>query len=251
MSANGAAGSRGQEGSCRRERTFKKEGTADMKRMKKGYRGAAAVLLAGVIAVWCGGVTAAESTGSARTITLGADRSLSADSQSPTFWEFPQLQAGETRTGGRLTLRNSGEETETIALRRVELPYDDPAALAYLDALYLTVQSGDTVVYSGTYAHCMDEEGGLQLAAFDLAAGGSETYTISMSCDFGYTGSAALTAPLNWRFGTSASSGGQVRLPGVLAVLCVSGGVLVICAVLALVAGRRRRSPRQRESGDG
>lgn len=206
--------------------------------------------LAGALAVFGGAVAQAASSGTARTFTLGEDRSLSADTDTPTFWEFPQLQAGETRTGGQLILHNDSDGTETIALRRVELPYDDPQALAYLDALQLTVQSGDTVVYQDTYAHVMDEEGGLQLAAFDLAAGGSETYTISLSCDFGYTGSVALTEPLNWRFGAAVSSGGGVRLPGVVAVLCVSGGILVVCAVLALVTGRRRRS-RQRESGDG
>ncbi len=222
-----------------------------MKRQSILYRRILTAVLASALLLLHSPATLAETAGTERTYTLGEGKSFSADTDTPTFWEFPQLKAGETRSEGRLTIVNESGEDETIALLRVELPYDDTAALTYLDALHLKVEQGDTIVYDGTYSRVMDKEGGLQLAAFDLENGGSETYTITLSCDFNYTGAAAVPSPLTWRFGASvASRSGGVKLPGVLAVVYVSGGILVLCAILAVVGSRRHR-PRQRGDEDG
>ena len=65
-----------------------------------------------------------------------------------TFWEAPTLAAGESRTGGVLTLENATEQSATITLTEFSLPYDNEQQMAYLNQLHL--QIAESLAYRST-----------------------------------------------------------------------------------------------------
>ena len=120
-----------------------------------------------------------------------------------TFWESPRLQAGETVTvPGKLTLKNTTDIQRTFTFTEVLFPYDDEAALEYLNPLHVDVYVENDLLYSGAYSGINDEA---VRPAFNctLAAGESITYTLYLRCDYAYGGTAYLgNAILDWQFNT-------------------------------------------------
>ncbi len=117
-----------------------------------------------------------------------------------TVWETPSLRAGEVRTdAGILTIINNTDNTQTVRLSTVVLPYDDPEVLEYLNHIHLTVRQGYTVLYDGKYS-------GINAAQepvinIELEAGSTRNFTIDMRCDYTYAGDRfAGEHLLEWQF---------------------------------------------------
>lgn len=105
-----------------------------------------------------------------------------------TVWERPILRPGEEYTeSGTLTIENKTDEPQTIELDHVALPFDNDAALSYLNHVYITVREGETVKYSGTYSR-INDEGGLILS-YTLPARTKVELTIDMRCEYTFSGS--------------------------------------------------------------
>ncbi len=134
--------------------------------------------------------------------------SISATPETPAFWEYPVLHAGEKfLVDGTMIVRNDGQTVASMVMEPVPIPYGDEAKLTYLDSLLLTVMEGDTVLYHNTYAHINDAEGGLALIYNDMAPGEEHTYTIRMECLFTYPGDVYQDAvPMSWRFSAKAET---------------------------------------------
>lgn len=85
---------------------------------------------------------------------------VSTEDNRAAVWEIPTLKAGEQLLEpGTITLVNQTDEEARIALDYVELPFDNAAALVYLNHLNITVRDGDTVLYDGAYSRINDENG--------------------------------------------------------------------------------------------
>ncbi len=167
---------------------------------------------------------------------------------SPAFWEYPVLRAGEMMQPGTLTVRNDSELSATMILSPVALPYGDEAGLSYLDALWLTVSEGDEVLYHNTYAHINDEDGGFTLRYPDMAPGEEHTYTIQLRCLFTYAGDPYADAVvMPWTFTaqrqTTVMETPQGIPPWMTVALIAAAAVIAVTAVIAAVRGflRRRR----------
>lgn len=157
----------------------------------------------------------------------------------PAFWELPQVPAGQVlHREGTLTLKNTTGLTADMKLDTVSLPYDNPEALEYLNHLTITVKDGDHVLYEGPYSR-INDEGGLRIA-LSLESGAVKTYTIGLRCDFAYTGNLAEASQyIDWMFSASAQADSsspqpvQEQLPrGAMILLCVAGGLVILCAVI-------------------
>ncbi len=163
---------------------------------------------------------------------------LTSDREAATFWEEPQLRAGETRLAGRLIISNDTGEDIAVALARIELPYHDAAAMEYLNALRLTVLGdSEQPLFDDTYVKAAESGTGLQIIIPELAAGDSRIFTIALSCSYGYTGT-ALNTSVPWQFLAASSAGvttDKTDLPWVLTVVVIAGGVVVASALLAVV----------------
>ncbi len=133
------------------------------------------------------------------TETAGA---ITANPESPAFWEYPILRAGEQfATEGTMIVRNDGQTVASMVMEPVPLPYGDDAKLTYLDSIVLTVSEGDQVLFHNTYAHINDVDGGLSLIYNDMAPGEEHVYKIRMHCLFTYPGDVYQDAvPMSWRF---------------------------------------------------
>ena len=116
------------------------------------------------------------------------------------FWEAPGFTAGQSRSGGTLTLRNSTDSTVEIWLEEVGLPYNNKEALTYLNALRLVVKNGETVYYEGPYAK-MVQAGKPPELRFVLAAQEEVTVTINVNCGFQQKGNKPAFQSIGWRFG--------------------------------------------------
>ena len=123
-----------------------------------------------------------------------------------TYWESPTLKAGETvLIPGTLTISNTTNSTRSIFLQSVSFPYSNKAVLEYLNHLTLTVESEGNVIYHAPYSHINDP------AVSDvfktvLEPDASITYTIYLSCDYGYIGDEyCANSILEWQFTTPLS----------------------------------------------
>ena len=134
--------------------------------------------------------------------------SISATPETPAFWEYPLLRAGEKfLVDGTMIVRNDGQTVASMVMEPVPLPYGDDAKLTYLDNILLTVTEGETVLFQNTYAHINDADGGLALIYNDMAPGEEHTYTIRMECLFTYPGDVYEDAvPMSWRFSAKAET---------------------------------------------
>lgn len=107
---------------------------------------------------------------------------LSAKNQ-PTSWELIDLKAGEaTDQPGMLVLENNTKRAHTISLNYVGLPFDNEAALAYLQHVNITVAGDSGVLYDGPYTRINDENG-LRINRL-LQPGEAATLSISVRCDY-------------------------------------------------------------------
>ena len=154
------------------------------------------------------------------------------------FWEFPTIPAGQTNVNGELTVVNHSAEAVDFYLKEIELPYNNTKALAYLDSLHIIVQEGKSVLYNGTYSR-IAEVNGLTMIKRSIQPDEQVTYTISLYCDFDYTGDVyTASVPVPWRFSATtalskgkADSIGPVKPPvSALVVLCIAGVIVIVCA---------------------
>lgn len=179
---------------------------------------------------------------------------FTADPDQPAVWEFPLIPAGQTHRAGRLTLRNGSEATVHLKLEEIVLPYGDQAALAYLDALLITITEGEETLYNGPYSRIADS-GGLKLEMENWAPGDTRELSIALRCPFSYTGNPAeVSEEITWVFSafapgglTSSSDASTVRPPAdegldITKIAVVSGAVLllVLCMALGVVSFVRK-----------
>ena len=178
-----------------------------------------------------------------KTFAYTGARWPTANTQLATFWEAPELTAGESRTGGVLTLENTTAEAVTLSLSSIGFPYDDTDQMAYLDALQLEIRQGDTLLYNGAYSSVTS---GAPVIQAELEPGGTASYTISLSCPFRYTGSLSQHPVMAWTFdsrmtvssGTEESngiSGGELPIKSIAAIVCVAGAVLFLVLFIVLL----------------
>ncbi|MCI8554385.1 MAG: hypothetical protein HFJ80_05510 [Clostridiales bacterium] len=103
----------------------------------------AAVRLAALLSLFCllGGHAAAQPNDQRAfvLITEGEVGMTQTVPEEPAFWEYPQLPAGQRRTGGILRLVNHGERTASMSLTEIALPYGNDELLAYLGHVRITV----------------------------------------------------------------------------------------------------------------
>ncbi len=130
------------------------------------------------------------------TLTLTATKPV-------TFFERPQLQAGEQITvEGALVLKNNTAVSRNFTLTEVVFPYDDPAALEYLNHLQIEVFKDGAPLYIGAYSGINDERVRADFAC-TLSPTQAATYTIRLQCDFAYAGTNGIgDALLDWKFDT-------------------------------------------------
>lgn len=157
-----------------------------------------------------------------------------------TFWEAPTLAAGESRTGGVLTLENASEQSATITLTEFSLPYDNEQQMAYLNQLHLQIADGDTLLYNGAYSHLLD--GDKPVLQVTLEPGASKTYTVNTSCPFTVSGVPKETPVVSWTFDTQApvvvESSATDWMPSgqTLALIgCIAGAVVFFVLFLLLL----------------
>ncbi len=155
----------------------------------------------------------------------------------PTFWEYPQLRAGEDRVAGTMVVKNTGTRTASMVMEPVPLPYGDEQRMAYLDQLMLTVTEGDTVLYDNTYSHINDPEGGLHLSYEEMVPGEQHTYTIKLSCRYTYAGDVTMDAiAMPWQFSArtvTTTYEGPQGFP--MWVWIMLGGLAATMAVLVII----------------
>ncbi len=165
---------------------------------------------------------------------------LTSEDTTAAFWEYPQLTAGQTRRGGTLTLTNQGVGSVTASLTDVQFPYDNDAALRYLNALHLTVRDGDQVLYDGVFARLNDE--GL-MQPITLKWGETRALSIDLSCDFAYEGITTCGQVLYWDWQMTGSWLGLLQ-PVLDAWMFWAPALLLIVA--AIVWRRVRRTRKQK-----
>ena len=143
------------------------------------------LLLTAVLAVLLFALPFSAAADSMQHITLSEfDGALMLSAQAaPTDWELVCLQAGESPTdSGVLVLENTTAAPRSITLSHIELPFNDAAAIAYLQNVTLTVRDGDTVLYSGPYTRANDENG-LKFS-YDLEPAQKVTLMVDVACAY-------------------------------------------------------------------
>ncbi len=129
----------------------------------------------------------------------GTDFSMSQQPGELTFWEAPDVVTGQSRTDGVITLKNDTDRVVDFELSSVSLPYDDPAALTYLNAVTVRLAEGDTVYYQGPFARLSDgERPPVRLS--EVEPGETRQICVSIACAFTYEGQAPSYSSLVWTF---------------------------------------------------
>ena len=121
----------------------------------------------------------------------GNNYQLGRSNDTATFWEYPILAKGQSRSDGRFTIQSDITGDAVIEMTGVALPYDNEEAIAYLNALHLkVVDDKGNIVYDDSYAHIadVDQDGNMKIMKFTIRGGEKVDYSISLSCDFGFTG---------------------------------------------------------------
>ncbi len=179
---------------------------------------------------------------------------IEAKPETPAFWEYPILHAGEEYTEGTFVIRNESNRNASMELNEVTLPYGDTAKLNYLNHLELTVKEGDDVLFDDLYVHVNDPEGGLKIVLEDMAPGEEHTYTVKLRCHFDYKGNASEDASqLTWLFSASSQAvtyEGQEGLPDwamntliIFAVMIVL--LIIIMIVRAIIVASKKRKAKK------
>lgn len=177
----------------------------------------------------------------------GAGRLVS-DVQQYTFWEHPYLSGGGRQQPGTLTVRNNTQHAVTVRLHRIDIPYDNEQALAYLAALQMTVTQDGQPLYQGAYAKANESEA--LRREYNLQPGEQLEWRIALSCPFSYAGDVQeVSVPCEWEFYAVATTL-QTDIPDVQdslgseaikGALIGSGVVLAGCLIAALVHRLRKR----------
>lgn len=183
-----------------------------------------------------------------KTFVFTGARWASPNTNVSTFWEAPALTAGETRSGGTLTLENTSAEEVTLTLSEMEFPEDNADAMTYLDALRLQIRDGDTVLFDDSYSRIASNDAtALQIK---LAAGEKKALSVSLSCAFRYAGQLEEPPVLLWTFdseaGDSAAAPDGLSLRPIALVASITGAVVfgVLFFVLLVTYLRRRHANR-------
>lgn len=125
--------------------------------------------------------------------------SMSKEEGDLTFWEAPDVITGQTRDNGTITLKNDTDRTVDFTLASVSLPYDNAAALAYLDAVTITLKEGDRVLYCNSITRLMDSDRDA-VQFLNVPPWESRQLEVSISCAFTYTGQLPSYSSLLWEF---------------------------------------------------
>jgi len=166
---------------------------------------------------------------------LGESAQFLPDSQEATFWEWPDLQAGQSRTG-TLVLQNTTERTMSVYMNGAWLPFDDRAALTYLNHITLTVKNTDgQMLFHDRYVRLAE----WQTEIGELAPQESMTWQVEMHCDFAFDGEPSMPQAITWMF--AAVPQGAAPLPVVppaetpiTATILAVAAALVLCGCVAL-----------------
>lgn len=162
------------------------------------------------------------------------------------FWEYPLLEAGQCRLNGTLQFTNRAAWSAQVGLL-VTLPYDNTAALGYLNYVRIRVVRDDgTVVYDGPY--CRIADNGRLDDGYVCAPDRTVSYSISLWCAYDYAGDlSAESDGIAWQIAVSehhAGHGGE-QAPSTPSEVWVLG-LLVGVAVLAVCLLPRFRPSRKR-----
>jgi len=152
------------------------------------------------------------------------------------FWEYPQLHAGQTRTG-KLYIKNETGNTLDLSQSSINLPYGNQQALLYITTLKITVATtGGEILYQGSYG----DIAGRHIFP-DIKPGETLEYSITLSCPFNYEGDPAKgTAAVEWRIKAAAESSNENNQNKTVLILCLSS--FVIISGLFIISFIRSRS---------
>ena len=224
-------------------------------RMNRTWKAAVFPLLLGLCLGLCPPIAAEEITVEEKTIVFSVTEDgglFTAEPDQPAIWEYPLIPAGQTRRAGTLQLRNDSNVTVHLQLKQIELPYNDYDALAYLDALHITVTEGEQTLYDGSYSRIADADG-LKLEIRNWAPGDTRELSIALRCPFSYAGDPAeVSQEISWVFtaygeqmGSNASDADQPPEEelDLTAIVVISGAglLLLICIILSVVSYIRKR----------
>lgn len=219
-----------------------------MRTVSETARYTLAVILALLtVLLFCLPTAAAGDAESVYTVSQTDDHTILLQKQGEemTFWEAPSVSAGQSRTGGRLVLRNETEETMSLWLDAVELPYDNEAALRYLDYVSVDISENGKTCYHGTLSRIAEGLAGVRLEA--VAPGEERVLSVEVNCAYTYEGDVPAFSSLIWQFNTSVKQEPDpvVTSPegmrpgaddnGVLLAIKVAGGILGGAVLIGLV----------------
>lgn len=159
------------------------------------------LILVLTLAVSTVGFTASAAENEAVYVLSQDGNTFSMDQQSGelTFWEAPDVITGQSHGGGTITLRNDSDRPVDFVLTSVSLPYDNEAALTYLDAVTVSIKKGDTLLYHDTFTHLMDAERP-EIRLSDVLPGEQAQLTLAIACAYTYTGGIPAYNSLVWTF---------------------------------------------------
>lgn len=129
----------------------------------------------------------------------GSTLSMRQEEGALTFWEAPDAVTGQTYRDGTITLRNETQYTVDFVLSSVTLPYDNAAALTYLDALTVDIRESDRLLYHDTMTRLMDSERA-EIRVSNVAPGEQRVLHVAVSCAYTYTGEVPSYSSLVWSF---------------------------------------------------
>ena len=130
-------------------------------------------------------------------VTVDGGMSIQRNNTKSTFWEFPMLTPGQTRSDGTLTIYNFSDYAADITLDKVDLPYTDQEVLTYLNAVTLVLTWDGQEIFHGRYVDLAD----FSYTFGTLESEDSLVITVEMRCAFTYTGdTTAVKKPVVWQF---------------------------------------------------
>jgi hypothetical protein len=172
----------------------------------------------------------------------------------PAFWELPTIKSGESYAEqGSLILINNTNTRRTISLDSVKFPYEDEESLRYLNHLILRITDGERVLYHAPYSY-INGANGFPLHR-TLEAGQSATLSVSLYCDYAYTGEGlAKDTWLDWKFYTFIEKaepiGDRLNDADVVGWLVAIGVSLVLLVVTVLLRIRTPKEPNDFDDSD-
>lgn len=204
-----------------------------------------------VLLVFAGVLGVAAGTSQQVVLSTFGESLMLAAQQEPAAWELPTLRAGEAlQTPGTLTLANQTDTAHTLTLDHVEFPFEDRAAMAYLDHLHITVSEDAHVLYDGAYSRINDADG--LIYSCDLQPGESAQLTVALRCDYTFDGETTGFEDgtvIDWNFytvvETAVAAGDKPAAafgdPALREVLIAAGAAVVLLGGVAVYEVIRRQ----------